>query len=222
VTATTAPLRPAGLESEGAAPVLLATKNPHKAGELAALTAALAGTLALADWEARSGRSLPEPEETGRTLAANALLKARAYAAATGLVALADDSGLTVPALGGAPGVYSARFGGAGLTDGERCRLLLRLMRARRDRRAFFTTVLALVRPDGRHLLWRGRLDGRLTRVAAGRGGFGYDPVFRPQDSALTLAQMSPAQKNAISHRARAARAFLADEPLVRAFLKRN
>jgi XTP/dITP diphosphohydrolase len=211
--------RPALVESEGAAPVLIATKNPHKAGELAALTSGLAGTLALAEWEARNGRLIPEPEETGRTLAANALLKARAYAEATGLVALADDSGLAVPALGGAPGVYSARFGGEGLTDGERCRLILRLMRTRRDRRAFFITVLALVRPDGRHLLWRGRLDGRLTRAPAGRGGFGYDPVFRPQGSALTLAQMSPAQKNAVSHRARAARAFLADEPVVRAFL---
>jgi XTP/dITP diphosphohydrolase len=217
---TTASRWPDDLESAGAAPVLIATKNPHKAGELAALTASLAGALALADWETRSGRSIPEPEETGRSLAANALLKARAYAAATGLVTLADDSGLTVPALGGAPGVYSARFGGAGLTDGERCRLLLRLMRTRRDRRAFFATALALVRPDGRHLLWRGRLDGCLTRAPAGRGGFGYDPVFRPQSSALTLAQMSPAHKNAISHRARAARAFLADEPLVRVFLK--
>ena len=200
-------------------PVLIATKNPHKAGELAALTAGLAGALALADWEARSGRALPEPEETGRTLAANALLKARAYAQATGLVALADDSGLAVPALGGAPGVYSARFGGPGLSDGERGRLILRLMRARRSRRAFFITVLALVRPDGRHLLWRGRLEGRLTRAPAGYNGFGYDPIFRPRGSALTLAQMSPAQKNALSHRARAARAFLADETLVLAFL---
>jgi len=200
-------------------PVLIATKNPRKAGELAALTLGLAGALALADWEARNGRFIPEPEEPGPTLAANALLKARAYAQATGLVALADDSGLAVPALGGAPGVYSARFGGRGLSDGERCRLILRLMRARRDRRAFFITVLALVRPDGRHLLWRGRLEGRLTWAPAGYNGFGYDPIFRPVGSALTLAQMSPAQKNAVSHRARAARAFLADEPLVRSFL---
>jgi XTP/dITP diphosphohydrolase len=217
VTDTTASRQP--VESEGAAPVLIATKNPHKAGELAALIVGLSGALALADWEARNGRVLPGPAETGRTLAANALLKARAYAAATGLVTLADDSGLTVPALGGAPGVHSARFGGVRLTDGERCLLLLRVMRARRDRRAFFTTVLALGRPDGRHLLWRGRLDGRLTRVPAGRGGFGYDPVFQPQGSARTLAQMSPGHKNAISHRARAARAFLADESLVRTFL---
>ena len=200
-------------------PILIATKNPHKAGELAALTSGLAGALSLAEWEAHSGISLPEPEENGRTLAANALIKARAYAAATGLAALADDSGLAVSALGGAPGVYSARFGGAALSDGDRSRLLLRLMRARRDGRAFFMTVLALVRPDGRHLLWRGRLDGCLTRVMAGRNGFGYDPVFRPRGSLLTLAQMSPDQKNAISHRARAARAFLADESRVRNFL---
>ena len=200
-------------------PILIATKNPHKAGELASLTSGLAGALALADWEIQNGRPLPGPEENGRTLAANALIKAGAYAAATGLVVLADDSGLAVPALGGAPGVCSARFGGAGLSDGDRCRLLLRLMRARRDRRAFFMTVLALVRPDGRHLLWWGRLDGRLTRVMSGRGGFGYDPVFRPRGSTLTLAQMSPDRKNAVSHRSRAARAFLADEARVLAFL---
>ena len=203
--------------------ILIATKNQHKAGELTALISGLAGALALAlalaDWEARSGCVLPVPEENGRTLAANALLKARAYAAATGLAALADDSGLAVPALGGAPGVRSARFGGASFSDLDRCLALLRLMRARRDRRAFFTTVLALARPDGRHLLWRGRLDGRLTRAPAGLGGFGYDHVFRPQNSSLTLAQMSPAQKNALSHRALAARAFLADGPKVQAFL---
>jgi XTP/dITP diphosphohydrolase len=212
-----------------ALPVLIATKNPHKAGELAALTSGLAealpaalplAALPLAEWEARNGRLLPVPEENGRTLAANALLKARAYALATGLVALADDSGLAVPALGGAPGVYSARFGGLGLSDQERCLLLIRLMRARRYRRAFFITVLALARPDGRHILWRGRLAGRLTRAPAGLNGFGYDPIFRPCASPLTLAQMSPAQKNAVSHRARAARAFLADEPRVRAFLE--
>jgi XTP/dITP diphosphohydrolase len=187
--------------------------------ELAALIENLAGAAPLADWEARHKLVLPTPEETGHTLAANALLKARAYAASTGLVALADDSGLTVPALGGAPGVHSASFGGEGFCDRDRCLLLLHLMRARRDRRAFFTTVLALARPDGRHLLWRGRLEGRLTRALAGSNGFGYDPIFLPRGSALTLAQMSPEQKNAISHRARAARAFLADEPKARVFL---
>ena len=198
--------------------ILIATKNPHKAGELAALTSGQA--LALAEWEAESGRALPCPEENGRTFAANAILKARAYAAAAGLAALADDSGLAVPALGGAPGVHSARFGGAGLSDPGRCLALLRLMRSRRrDRRAFFITVLALARPDGRHLLWPGRLEGHLTLAPAGRGGFGYDPIFRPRGSALTLAQMSPEQKNAVSHRARAARAFLADGDRIRAFL---
>ena len=200
-------------------PILLATKNPHKARELAALTVNLAGALPLADWEAQAGRLLPPPGESGRTLAANALIKARAYAAATGLAALADDSGLAVPALGGAPGVYSARFGGQGLSDGERCLALLRLLRARRDRRAFFTTVLALARPDGGRLLWAGRLDGYLAKSPAGANGFGYDPIFRPRGSALTLAQLSPEQKNALSHRARAARAFLADEARVRVFL---
>ena len=199
---------------------MIATKNPRKASELAALTSGLAGVMSLADWETQNGRLLPPPEENGRTLVANALGKARAYAAATGLVTLADDSGLSVPALGGAPGVHSARFGGRGLSDRERCLLLLRLMRARRGRSALFSTALALVRPDGRHLLWNGRLPGFLTRGLAGAHGFGYDPVFRPRGSALTLAQMSPAQKNSLSHRARAARAFLADTSRVRAFLE--
>jgi len=207
---------------EGGGPILIATKNPHKARELAALTANLAAALALAEWETRHGRSLSPPQENGRTLAANALLKARAYAAATGLVSLADDSGLAVPALGGAPGVYSARFGDRGLDDRGRCLALLRLLQGRRDRRAFFTTVLALARPDGGQLLWRGRLAGYLTRGLAGAHGFGYDPIFRPRGSALTLAQMSPAQKNTLSHRARAARAFLADEARVRAFLQKK
>ena len=199
--------------------ILIATKNPHKASELAALTSGLAGVLSLVDWETQNGRLLPPPEENGRTLAANALIKARAYAAATGLITLADDSGLSVPALGGAPGVRSARFGGRGLSDRERCLFLLRLMRGRRNRRAFFTTALALVRPGGRHLLWSGRLSGFLTRGLAGAHGFGYDPVFRPLGSVLTLAQMSPARKNSLSHRARAARAFLAEASRVRAFL---
>lgn len=199
--------------------ILIATKNRHKAEELAALTAALAGSLSLADWELAEGRILDEPAEDGRSFAENARLKARSYAAAGGLITLADDSGLTVPALGGAPGVHSARFGGTGLSDRQRGLLLLRKMKNRRDRRAFFTTVLTLARPDGAWLHWRGRLDGFITDFPQGENGFGYDPVFRPLRSSLTLAQMSPEQKNSISHRALAARAFQADLPRIRDFL---
>ena len=201
--------------------ILVATKNRHKAGELTALTAGLAGALSLADWEAEQGRTLTEPVENGRSFLENARLKARAYASATGLITLADDSGLTVPALGGAPGIHSARFGGAGLDDRQRGLLLLRKMKNRRNRRAFFTTVLVLARPDGSTLHWRGRLDGFITAFPLGRNGFGYDPIFRAAGSGLTLAQLTPNRKNSISHRALAARAFQADLTAVRAFMDR-
>ena len=201
--------------------ILIATKNRHKAGELAALTAGLAGALSLADWETEAGRTLPDPAENGRSFLENARLKARGYASATGLITLADDSGLSVPALGGAPGIHSARLGGAGLSDLQRCLLLLRRMKNRRDRRAFFTTVLVLARPDGSTLHWRGRLDGFITEKPAGSHGFGYDPVFRVAGSGLTLAQLTADQKNALSHRALAARAFQADLNAVRDFMGR-
>ena len=199
--------------------ILIATKNQHKAGELAALTIGLAGALSLADWEKEAGRTLAEPAENGRSFLANARLKANGYASATGLITLADDSGLSVPALGGAPGIHSARFGGTGLSDHQRCLLLLRKMKNRRDRRAFFTTVLVLARPDGSTLHWRGRLDGFITESPAGDNGFGYDPIFRAAGLSLTLAQLTPDCKNSISHRALAARAFQADLTAVREFM---
>lgn len=199
--------------------ILIATKNSHKAGELAALTAGLAGTLSLAAWEREKGQALAEPAENGRSFLENARIKARSYAAATGLTTVADDSGLTVPALGGAPGIHSARFGGPGLTDRQRCLLLLWKMKNRRDRRAFFTTVLVLARPDGAALYWRGRLDGFITANPRGGHGFGYDPIFRPAGLSLTLSQLAPSQKNSLSHRALAAQAFQADLEAVRNFM---
>ncbi len=199
--------------------ILIATKNKHKAGELAALVADLAGAAPLADWERERGIVLAEPPENGETFADNALEKARHYARATGLPALADDSGLSVAALDGAPGVRSARYGGPDLDDPGRCRLLLEALDGRHDRRAFFTSVLALARPDGTALSWAGRVDGLITREPRGAGGFGYDPVFFHPPSGLTLAQLSPEAKNAVSHRARAARAFLDDGFRVARFL---
>lgn len=199
--------------------ILIATKNRAKAAELAALTADLGGALSLAEWEAGEGRVLPEPEENGQTFLANARLKARAYAGASGLITLADDSGLTVPALGNAPGVRSARFGGSGLSDRQRALLLLRHMKNRRDRRAFFTTVLVLAKPDGATIHWRGRLDGFITEGPRGEHGFGYDPIFRAVGLNVTLAQLLPEQKNAMSHRALAIRAFQADLAAVRDFI---
>lgn len=205
--------------------VLLATKNAHKAGELAALLAPLAGAVGLAQWEAEMGRALPEPAEDGDTFEANALIKARAYARASGLATLADDSGLSVEALGGAPGVRSARFGGPGLTDGQRAALLLKEMAGQADRRAHFTCVLALARPDGQALTWAGRAEGLILAEARGENGFGYDPVFFYPPAGLTFAQMTAAAKGEVSHRAAAARLFKewlnsADLGEIRHFLK--
>lgn len=198
--------------------ILIATKNQHKAQELAALTAELTGAISLAQWEMEN-HCLAEPEENGTTFLANARLKARYYARATGLPTLADDSGLSVLALGRAPGVLSARYGGPGLTDSQRSQKLLRAMKGRHDRRAFFITVLALSRPDGTCLTWKGRLDGRITLRPQGDNGFGYDPIFWLAQSAMTLAQMSSTQKNEISHRARATRLFQQDLLQIKEFL---
>jgi non-canonical purine NTP pyrophosphatase (RdgB/HAM1 family) len=282
---------------------LLATANPGKISELRTL---LNGTglvlFTLADLAA-SGLPLPEPEETGDTFAANAILKARHYHLLANMPALSDDSGLTVAALGGRPGVLSARYGGPGLTDAERCRLLLEEMAGRSDRRARFEAVVAAAGRDdssgddssggassgdassgsdssrgdssgedsswgessvddssggassgddssgsdssrgdssvedsswgessvddpsrggssggessrgdsSRFLAWEGSLSGRLAEAPRGAGGFGYDPIFIPDGFELTLAEMGPDQKNAISHRSRALQAAKKD-----------
>ncbi len=199
--------------------ILIATKNKHKAGELAALLSSLAGAVSLSDWEAESGQALEEPEENGRTFQENALMKARAYALATGLITLADDSGLSVEALGGAPGVLSARYGGPGLDDGGRCELLLKNLNGQPDRRAFFTSVLALSRPDGESFLWEGRAEGLIAAEKSGENGFGYDPVFYFPPLGRTFAQLTAEEKNRVSHRALAARAFAGDLDRVRRFI---
>lgn len=203
--------------------ILIATKNRHKAEELAALLdrtdlGDCLQSLSLADWEI-DHRPLPEPQEGANDFVENALIKARSYARATGLPALADDSGLSVVALGGDPGVLSARYGGSDLDDPGRCRLLLANLSAAEDRRAFFTSVLALARPDGEALFWRGQLHGLISWEPLGALGFGYDPVFFLPESGLTLAQLTTSEKNAISHRAVAARSFLADSGRIRHFL---
>ncbi len=199
--------------------ILIATKNRHKAGELAALLAPLAETLNLSDWEAGRGQALEEPEESGRTFQENALIKSREYARATGLITLADDSGLSVEALGGAPGVLSARYGGAGLDDDGRCGLLLKNLCGQTNRRAFFTSVLSLSRPDGLSLLWEGRAEGLIAAEKSGEGGFGYDPVFHFPPCGKTFAQLTAEEKNRVSHRALAARSFAGDLDKVRRFM---
>jgi XTP/dITP diphosphohydrolase len=142
--------------------------------------------------------------ETGQTLEANALLKARKAVQRTGHMALSDDSGLEVSALGGKPGVYSARFAGYGCTYADNNRKILRLMKGlpRGKRRAVFRCVVALVTPDGKERLFEGRCPGWIVNEVQGKEGFGYDPIFEPRGQGRTFAQLSLAQKNKISHRA--------------------
>ncbi len=147
---------------------------------------------------------LDEVEETGKTFAENALLKARAVCKATGFPALADDSGLCVDALGGAPGVFSARYSGGG--DAENRKLLLKNLMNTENRRAHFCCCIALVYPDGRELISEGRTDGAILREERGAGGFGYDSLFLSDDLGMSFAEASEEEKNAVSHRGRAMR----------------
>jgi XTP/dITP diphosphohydrolase len=189
----------------GAVRIVMASRNQHKVWELARVLAPHA-LEPLPD-------SVPLPPEDGATFTDNALLKARAVAAATGGAALADDSGIVVEALGGAPGVRSARFAGEDATDGQNLAKLLSEMRGAEDRRAAYVCVLALVEADGSERLFEGRCEGRLAEAPRGTGGFGYDPAFVPDDldgPERTMAELEPAEKDAISHRGRAARALAA------------
>jgi XTP/dITP diphosphohydrolase len=192
--------------SSGSSRVLvLATGNPGKARELHDLFAGI-------QFEIRTLADYPPfvmPEESGATYAANALIKARAAAAHTGVLALGDDSGIEVEALGGAPGLRSARFGGSGLDDRGRVAHLLRLLEAVPDevRGARFVCVMALVTPDGRETIVEAACEGRITRTPRGAGGFGYDPVFFYPPLGATFGELSDAEKAHVSHRGRAAAA---------------
>ncbi|MDZ4054803.1 MAG: RdgB/HAM1 family non-canonical purine NTP pyrophosphatase [Phenylobacterium sp.] len=187
------------LKLEPGARLVVATHNPGKARELAAILEnrfelVTAGEL-----------GLPEPEETETTFVGNALLKARAAARGSGLIALADDSGLSVTALDGAPGVYSARWAG----PDKDFSLAMAKVESRleatglKDRAAWFTCALAVAWPDeGPALVVEGRLDGQLVFPGRGDRGFGYDPIFVPQGGRETFGEMEPAAKDAMSHRA--------------------
>lgn len=178
--------------------IVAATHNPGKAKELAAL---LEG---LFDVVAAGSIGLAEPDETESTFVGNALLKARAAADASGLVALADDSGLSIPALDGAPGIFSARWAG----PDKDFAVAMAKVEARLeevgadDRAAYYTCALAVAWPDGPAVVVEGRIHGALTFPGRGSNGFGYDPIFTPTDGALTFGEMDPAAKDAISHRA--------------------
>lgn len=150
--------------------------------------------------------NLPEPEETESTFIGNALLKARAAAKGADFPALADDSGLVVPALDGAPGIYSARWAGPSKDFSVAMRKVEDELSAKKatDRSAYFICALALVWPDGEHAAFEGRVDGALVWPARGTKGFGYDPIFQPKGFSITFGEMEPDKKHAMSHRARA------------------
>lgn len=152
---------------------------------------------------------VPDIEETGETLFENALLKADAISMATGLISVADDTGLFVDALGGAPGVYSARYAGEGATYSSNVAKLLDELRDIDDRGASFRTVAVAKFPDGREIALTGELRGTISRAPVGDGGFGYDPVFVPDETGgQSLAELSASEKHKISHRGRAFRAL--------------
>lgn len=186
--------------------LLVATGNRHKVREIEQILAHLAGGADFTLLSAADFPFIPAPEETGTTFEANALLKARAYAVASGLLVLADDSGLAVDALQGRPGVYSARY--APTSEAANARLLEALQGVEAGRRqARFECVAALADPHGGAAVRRGVLAGRIAAAPRGRGGFGYDPIFELTEgphAGLTTAEIAAEEKNAISHRGRA------------------
>jgi XTP/dITP diphosphohydrolase len=188
--------------------LVLATRNRHKVDELRTILAAAGLDVELLGVE--DFDDVPEVPETGLTFADNALLKARAVAKATGLPAAADDSGLCVDALGGQPGIFSARWAGSHGDDQANLDLVLVQLADVPDeqRGAQFVCAAALVLPSGTERVVEGVLKGTLTREPRGRHGFGYDPIFVPAGETRTTAEMPPDEKNAISHRGQAFRAL--------------
>lgn len=191
--------------------VVLATHNPKKLAELRRIVAdSNIDVGGLADVA-----SYPEPAETELTFEGNALLKARAAVAATGLPALADDSGLEIDVLNQMPGVRSARWAGPECDDQANLELVLRQLHdvPTERRTARFVCVMAFAHPDGRTETFRGEMNGHIITEPRGEGGFGYDPIFLPEGLTHTAAELSPAEKDAISHRGRAVRAAVARLP---------
>ena len=187
--------------------MVLASKNPHKLVEIQKIVERFDIQLVL---ESELGVDI-DVEETGTTFEENSLLKAKAVMEATGLPALADDSGIAVDALNGAPGVYSARYGfDDSLDDWGRLQLLLKNTENVPDgqRQAQFVCVITLMTPEGQVIQARGEVHGELLRAPAGTGGFGYDPIFFVPEKKKTFAQLSPEEKNAISHRGNALKLF--------------
>ena len=187
--------------------IVLASNNAHKLEELRAILTTL-GMEVVAQKEL--GISV-EPEENGTTFEENSYIKAKTVMDCCHLPTIADDSGLMVDALSGAPGVYSARYGGAACkSDRDRLEYLLAQMQdvADGDRSAKFVSVITLLTPDGKRIVARGECPGEILRAPAGENGFGYDPVFWLPEKGKSMAELSPEEKNSISHRGNALRVF--------------
>lgn len=184
--------------------LILASNNRKKLAELLSILSDMGYDVVS---QSEAGLSL-EVEETGSTFAENAYLKAEAACKASGHPAIADDSGLAVDALGGAPGVYSARYGGVGLDDEGRYMLLLKNMEGKEHRTAKFVSSIACVFPNGDVLRAEGQCSGEILKAPVGTGGFGYDPVFYLPEFGRTMAELSPEEKNKISHRGRTLEKF--------------
>ena len=187
--------------------VVLASKNPHKLVEIDEITRKLGIELIL---QSELGVDI-DVEETGTTFEENSFIKANAVMQATGLPAMADDSGIVVDALGGAPGVYSARYGGApSMTDHDRKMLLLKNTEHVPDgqRQAQFVCVIPMVTPEGQTIQARGEIHGELLRAPVGENGFGYDPIFYYPPAGMTTAEMSSEEKHKVSHRGNALKVF--------------
>ena len=183
---------------------VLASRNPKKLEEMKTILSAIGVEVVM---ESDVGVDI-EVEETGTTFEENSLLKAKAVMEATGMPAIADDSGLMVDALNGAPGVYSARYGGPGLDDEGRNRLLLENMKGQLDRRATFVSVVTCCFPNGDVVSARGECPGAIAFAPMGENHFGYDPIFLVPALHKSYAQMTPEEKNGISHRGKAMEKF--------------
>ncbi|HSV92247.1 MAG TPA: XTP/dITP diphosphatase [Desulfobacterales bacterium] len=198
--------------------LVLATRNPGKTAEIRDLLAGFPVDVRdLTDFG-----PIPEVEEDGATFEENAYKKASFTARVLGVPALSDDSGLCVPALDGAPGVHSARYGGPGLNDADRCSRLIDAMRGRDDRRAAFECVLSLAVPSGPALTYEGRCEGVLAEAPSGANGFGYDPVFFYPPLGRTFAELARDEKGRVSHRGRALAELRAEFDKVMVWIRRH
>ncbi len=198
--------------------LVVATRNQGKTDEIRSLLAGQDIVIKNLD----DFGPIPEVAEDGRTFDENAYKKASFAARVLGFPAMADDSGLVVPALDGAPGVYSARYAGDNATDEDNWQKLLAALEGRSDRQAAFECVISIAVPTGAALTYEGRCEGEISTAPAGKGGFGYDPVFYYPPLEKTFAQLSPAEKNRVSHRGRALAEVVEEFDKVLTWIRQN